>query len=171
MIQWTPLCDGVISTRIFLPCDTISEITQQIQNDASNVVRVSTVVETTTTSETYTPSIWGDDYYEELFDKIDSVVNDGTLKRELTSSWVMRYTGDQNTLVHQHDRWHKVAIYYIDAPAGSGTLYFPEADPVLEITPVTGMLVVHDGNIAHGVRKNTIENIERYCAVLNYQLK
>ena len=164
--EWVNLHDGIKTTNIILSNDLVKDITDKITLDASNSVRVSDVNSDATSSKTYSPGLWKDTCYDDLFNIIDAKVNqDNTLKRY--SSWVMKYTNNQKTNVHAHKDFDMVAIYYISAPKGSGVLYFSELN--FEIKPSTGLLVVHDAKLRHGVRINTIEGIERYCAVLNYR--
>jgi hypothetical protein len=164
--EWVNLHTDVKTTNLILSDETIKDITNNITMDASNSVRVSDVNSNTTSSQTYSPARWKDSYYDDLFNQIDFVVNpDKNLK--LYSSWVMKYTDTQKTGVHDHKTFNTVGIYYISAPEGSGVLYFPKLN--IEIKPSTGLLVIHNAKLKHGVRANTIEGIERFCAVLNYR--
>ena len=164
--EWINLHTDIKTINLILSDETIKDITDNITMDVSNTVRVSDVNSDATSSETYSPGLWKDTCYDDLFNIIDAKVNqDNTLKRY--SSWVMKYTNNQKTKVHAHKEFDMVAIYYISAPKGSGVLYFSELN--IEIKPSTGLLVVHDAKLRHGVRTNTIEGIERFCAVLNYR--
>jgi hypothetical protein len=142
------------------------EVKSKIRSDVSNFTRVSDVDFKVTTSEIYEPSIAKNNYYDFLFDKINDLVNVGN-HYEKGDLWVMRYTNGQKTEVHRHEKWALIVIYYVDAPEGSGILYFPESG--LEIKPYTGLLVVHDGKIQHGVKPNSKIDVERFCVVLNYR--
>jgi hypothetical protein len=164
--EWINLHTDVKTINLILSDETIKDITDNITMDASNTVRVSNVNDKTTSSETYTPDYWKDKYYDDLFNQIDFVVNPTKILKSY-SSWLMKYTNNHKTGVHDHKDFDMVAIYYISAPEGSGVLHFPKLN--IEIKPYTGLLVVHDSMLKHGVRANTIEGIERYCAVVNYR--
>ena len=157
---------GIERYDIILPESLIKQLKDQIRNDVSNEVRVSNVNRNTTNSETYEPDIWGDTSYEFLFDTVNNIVNPENKYKRL-SSWVMRYTDGQCTKKHHHNNFEFVAVYYISAPEGSGSLCFPDMD--LEIKPYTGLLVAHKGDLVHSVKPNTKSGIERFCAVLNYR--
>lgn len=170
MTPFNHLHSGIKTTNLVLSEKEIRDITDNIRTDASNCGLVSTVNPNVSKSEAYTPGMWEDTYYDKLFNKIDNVVNpDNKYKFKKDEAWLMRYTGSQNTDPHKHKGWDMVAIYYISAPRGSGVLYFTKLN--IEIQPSTGLLVTHDGKLNHGVRANTIEGIERFCAVINYRYK
>lgn len=168
MTLFNNLHSSIKTTNLVLSEKEIEDITDNIRTDASNCGQVSVVDHHVSKGESYTPGMWEDTYYDKLFNKIDNVVNpDNKYKFKKHGAWLMRYTGSQNTDPHTHKEWDMVAIYYISAPRGSGALYFPELN--IEIQPSTGLLVAHDPKLIHGVHANTIEGIERFCAVINYR--
>lgn len=151
-----------------LDTDKINFIIDNIRNDASwsEYVRTSMVNNKVSSAESYSPDMWGDTLYNEIFDKIDSIVNPSN-KLVLDERWCMLYTDGKFTGSHNHDEWDLVAIYYISAPEGSGMLIFPEIN--VKVKPYTGLLVIHDAKLFHKVKPNTIMGIERFCMVLNYR--
>jgi hypothetical protein len=154
--------------ELILPEEVKNNLKDQIRSDSSSSIRVSNVNSRTTTSETYQPNLWGDDYYDFLFKKIKSIVDPDEIY-DMSDAWVMRYLDNHKTDTHNHKKWDLVSVYYIDAPVGSGALYFPELD--VEIKPYDGLLVIHDSGLIHGVKPNTKKDVERFCAVINYKLK
>lgn len=162
-----------IITDIFLEQNSIINLKKNISENAVNPlidgIANSRVVYTVARCSTYSPYFLGDDSFDFLKDMIDTKVRD-ILQEDLDvlNWWVMKYKGNDHTDEHDHRpfaRW--VAIYYIDAPSGSGELYFPHIN--VTIKPETGMLVIHSADLVHGVRKNSSPDIERYNMVINYK--
>lgn len=160
-------------TELVLSQDIIDLLKEIISENSTKPfkegITVSDVNPKATRAATYSPSLLGDD----SFDFLKNAINEKVFKLigknlEIHSWWVMKYTGSDFTHEHKHAPQAKcVAVYYIDAPEYSGELYFPDIN--ISIKPKTGMLVVHDANLVHGVKPNLSSEIERYNMVINYK--
>lgn len=168
MVKWNTIRYGIKTTTLDLGGSKISFFTDNIRKDVSltEFTRSSKFEDRRSTAESYTPEFWGDILYDEIFTAMDSIVNPYNIL-QADKRWLMKYTNGQYTKPHNHEEWDYVAIYYLSAPTGSGALVFPEYD--IRIYPHTGLIVFHDAKIIHAVEPNTVNNIERFCAVLNYR--
>ena len=84
----------------------------------------------------------------------------------IEAMWGTCYKKNDYTDIHAH--WPAVwsGTFYVDIPTDyAGTLFFPELDHNIE--PVTGQLVIFNGNTLHGV-KTIQSNSERIAVSFNY---
>ena len=162
-----------IVTNITLDPNDIINLKDIISENATDPhkegIAVSGVAPVGAYCSTYSPYLLGDDSFDFLKDMVHQKVSD-ILHEEVNvfNWWVMKYKGDDHVEEHGHgSRVQWVAVYYIDAPHGSGELYFPDIN--VSIKPKTGMLVIHPADLVHGVRKNSFPDIERYNMVVNFR--
>jgi len=87
---------------------------------------------------------------------------------EIRNMWGMVYKKNDYTKVHDH--WPSIwsGSFYLDIPSDyAGTLFFPELE--YDIEPITGQLVIFNGNTRHGV-KTIQSNGERLVVSFNYNM-
>jgi len=66
--------------------------------------------------------------------------------------WYAKYDRGDRTSVHDHKFVPWSFVYYINAPEGASSLYFPTSNK--EIKPIPGRVVVFPGNVEHYVPEN-----------------
>ena len=71
---------------------------------------------------------------------------------ELYEAWYAKYDEGDRTKIHDHKFVPWSFVYFIKAPPGSSSLYFPTSNK--EITPDEGRIVVFPGNVEHYVPEN-----------------
>ena len=81
--------------------------------------------------------------------------------------WGMIYKKNDYAIVHDH--WPALwsGVYYINAPKGSGDLYWPQLKK--SMTPQKNTVVLFDGYLRHGVKPNRSDD-ERIAVSFNLHL-
>jgi len=116
--------------------------------------------------------------FVELEQEITSIVNylpkitrpndTSNFPMEIRNMWGTVYKKNDYTEVHDH--WPSIwsGSFYLDIPTDyAGTLFFPELE--YNIEPITGQLVIFNGNTRHGV-KTIKSNGERLVVSFNYNM-
>lgn len=100
------------------------------------------------------------------------IVNQYTKRCTFLDHWGAIYRDDDHALPHNHDLYGAHAgpnflsfVFYVDAPEGSGKIYFSEVD--LTVEPQNKMLVTFPTTVVHEVYPNTISGIERIITAGN----
>lgn len=87
----------------------------------------------------------------------DTYDHDGSINSlNLHESWYAKYDVGDRTKVHDHKFSSWSFVYYINAPEGASSLYFPTSNK--EIKCIPGRVVVFPGNVEHYVPENKCDN-------------
>lgn len=118
----------------------------------------------------YQPKKWKDNHYDWLVDLVkEKIQSELDSNLSVVDYWFMSYEYGEEVEPHEHcDKCDWVAIYYFEAPEGSGVLHFTDLD--ISVYPYTNLLIVHRSNLWHQVLSNTDPNITRYSLVMNLKM-
>lgn len=152
-----------IEKEIHLDPDVHYQLVSDVENDVTDKN-----VDPGASGAHYKPHKWKDPHYDWLLDLIKDEVEKTLNKRfRVGPWWFLKCEDEDSTLPHEHSRmadW--VAIYYFEAPEGSGPLYFNDHD--VYIYPYSGLLVIHEADLVHQAFKNDKPGIKRYNMVVNF---
>lgn len=83
--------------------------------------------------------------------------------------WFNEMRPGQRTSLHSHEELDELlsAVYYVDAPAGSGSLVLHDAPARIEVTPHPGLLVLFPPDLPHEVEVNA-SNATRLSVAFNF---